>query len=194
MTIATLAEANANIPSLLRPTATLRIEDAPYTIKYGYTVADIEISRGTTVEALATQNANNDIFVAGAIMQYAAGQLQMQASVPPGNSGFHLQRTNPNADQNASDNQKTLNNLFSLLGFNIAQNTNFAASWEGLPPGPARSSQEGSDGIRAASSVLQEDTSTWDYKQIVSIYQSAEPQFNEATSSPALPSRANSPY
>lgn len=194
MTVATLAKANATILGLLRPTATLQIQDIPYTIKYGDTLASLASSFGVTVEALAAQNSSNDIFTAGAIMQYAAGQLQMQASVPPGNSGFQLQRSNPNDEQNASDNQKALNNLFSLLGFNIAPNTNFTASWEGLPPGPSHSSQEGSDGIRAASSALQEDKSTWDYKQVVSIYQSAESQFNEATDSPALPARANFPY
>lgn len=199
-TPASLAVANQSIQNLLRPGASVAILDQPdFPVEPNDTFATIAAARNITdVSLLGTWNAQRDILQPGAIMQLIAGQLQINAKLPPGNTGFLLTRdnpevTNPGADRatGTPDPQQEINNLFNLLGFWISENDFFNGSGEGLPAGPTQSEQEGTDGL-SARQLSEEDSDTWCYTQSLKAFASAKT--NTAPDCAPLPPTGTNPY
>ncbi|MEA2664767.1 MAG: hypothetical protein QOI11_1711, partial [Candidatus Eremiobacteraeota bacterium] len=141
---AALATANAGVPNLLRPGATISVNGANQPIAPLATFASIGAAAKppVTPAALGTANATADILQTGALIQPLLGELRVEATQRPGNTGFLVIRDDPQQPANAgraqgtADAQSEVNALFNLLGFRVVGNAWFAASGEGLPAGP----------------------------------------------------------
>lgn len=200
VTPASLATANKSIQNLLRTGASVAILNQPdYTVEPNDTFGTIAAAHNITdVSLLGTWNAQRDILQPGAIMQLLEGQLQINAKLPPGNTGFLLTRENPDvanpgADRatGAADPQQEINNLFNLLGFWISDNTFFKGSGEGLPAGPTQNHQDGTDGL-SARQLSDVESEPWSYKQSLKAFASAKT--NTAPNCEALPPIDMNPY
>lgn len=101
------------------------------------------------------------------------------ATVPPGNIGFTLTRTN--ASQQPPSSTQITQALFNLLGYGLpsAANPFFGEVAEGFPTGPTQPTDD-------------EDESVWTYEQVVPIYTLAT---NPPTQvAPGLPPATQNPY
>ena len=119
----------------------------------------------------------------GALIQPLAGELRVEATLRPGNTGFFVTRDEPvqpaGNGRVPGSAQSEVNTLFNLLGFRITPNTWFAASGEGLPAGPT------------------DDTANvWTYRQTFSgaSFALPGPLQQIVPSCAALPAPADNPY
>ncbi len=106
------------------------------------------------------------------------GELVRVASAPAGAVGFELSRRNPDFGMtggSVTPEQRT-RSLFSLVGFEVAENDYFRSSPEGLPAGPDAKA----------------DARIWAYRQMIPA--SRFGVFNPLPSSPALPAALSNPY
>ncbi|HEY7547309.1 MAG TPA: LysM peptidoglycan-binding domain-containing protein, partial [Blastocatellia bacterium] len=192
-----VANLNANVSLLLEIGASIAVSTSQnYTIEYGDTLESIAAAKGMKVADLINigNNATAPILAAGAQVQFAEGILQPAATVPPGNVGFEMTRTNPdpnNLPWNELTPQQTVASLFHLIGYSIATTPGFVASGEGLPTSPAESDQDASDGIdeQDTSDAVQE---SWNYKQTIAIAPFATSA--QGSVSAALPAASSNPY
>jgi LysM repeat protein len=198
VTPATLATANATIPNLLRTGAQINIPNKPAVrIAAGATFDSIAREQQVDVGALGTANATADVLQPGMQLQLLVGQLHTRATLPPGNTGFLLTRTNPDsglqADRatGAAQPQEELNTLFNLLGYSIMGNSWMEASGQGLPAGPAESDQQGTDGLSRRTFTKQDD-GLWKYQQALKLYASAIQKLVPTCT--ALPQGVDNPY
>lgn len=182
--VAALATANQDNSAWLQAGQTLNLNATQtYVIQTGDTLASIAHAHApATVAGIAQASQTLAILSPYALAFYGAQQLEMQASVPPGSTGFQLWRTYTDSDAN----QQQLNQLFNLLGFQIAANTYFSVSYEGLPAGPVRE-----PGLPADDTS---DDGVFYYQQVLSYTQSALPAYNPTPVSAALPAASASPY
>ncbi len=100
------------------------------------------------------------------------------ASIPPGNAGFTLTRTNPGTADNAE--QRT-QQLYSLLAYHSVASDGFAASNEGLPVSPVRPERTPATLIDAP----------WQYTQVLRLGKLTTSTLPDA---PFVPSAAADPY
>lgn len=198
-----VANLNADVPLLLQIGASIAISNTDnYTIQYGDTLQSIADAHSLSVTALINtgNNAQAEILAVGAQVQFTVGILQPAATVPPGNVGFELTRTNPdpnNLPYNQLTAEQIIDSLFHLFGYSIAgtnasgTNPGFVASGVGLPTGPTESDQDGSDGLTARN--LTDTVSLyWNYKQTVAVAPFATSA--QGSLSPALPAASSNPY
>ncbi|HUC56486.1 MAG TPA: LysM peptidoglycan-binding domain-containing protein [Streptosporangiaceae bacterium] len=187
---AALGTANQDNLSLLQPGRTLTITSGlTYDIRPGDTLASIARQFSpATAASIATASAGLSVLAAGVFAYYGTSQLQARAAVPPGNAGFQLWRDDADAGQPG---QRELDELFGLVGFGIEGGTYFKASNQGLPAGPQ--SHPGSLPPPGAEAVPDEEGTRY-YQQVVSVYQSAQPEYNPVPATAALPSPAANPY
>ena len=156
---ASLAALNATTPNLLAAGQPIAIPgQASRPIVTGDTFASIAKGAGVPVTLLGSANANAPILAANADIVVAADTLRTIATLPPGHSGFALQRPAP--DDNATDPPTVLATLYHMLGFALAGTGAFNASGQGLPATPAN--QDGDA-----------DDTTWRYRQVMAIAPSA---------------------
>ncbi|HEY0068785.1 MAG TPA: LysM peptidoglycan-binding domain-containing protein, partial [Chloroflexia bacterium] len=168
---------------LLKAGQTLNLTSTTtYKIQPGDTLASIALANPpTTVQGIAVASKDLAILNTGVIAFYGSQQMEMQASVPPGNVGFQMWRNYVDSDPN----QQQLNQLFNLLGFSIAGNAYFKTSNEGLPAGPQRE-----PGV----TDTDDDDGIFYYKQVIAAFKSATAAYILGPVSPALPDPTDSPY
>ncbi|MGH9927778.1 MAG: LysM peptidoglycan-binding domain-containing protein, partial [Pyrinomonadaceae bacterium] len=116
------------------------------------------------------------------------GDLVRIASVPAGQAGFYLARTNPDPSSTGpigptlpADQTR---NLYNLAGFQLTANNYFNPSNQGLPIGPADTPVQGVSGPTGPD--------VWWYQQVLPVYRFGKT--NNTPSSPALPSVLENPY
>ncbi len=91
---------------------------------------------GVSLIALAHANKNTvGLFEEGSLTFDSRIEVKV-ATVPPGNIGFTMERQRPDGIPDLSDAERNLQELYNLLGYNIAANTDFSASVPGLPIAP----------------------------------------------------------
>lgn len=179
---ASLAALNAATPNLLAVGQPMGVPGHPdHTIQQGDTFGAIAADAGLPVTVLGEANANAPILATGAGIVVAADTLRTVATLPPGRSGFTLTRTNPDPTESATgdDPQQALNQLYHMLGFEIAAGGGFDDSGEGLPATPA---DQGDD----------TDDTLWRYHQVLAVYPFAQTQ--PIAMPAALPAASNDPY
>jgi LysM repeat protein len=109
----------------------------------------------------------------------APDDLKRVASVPQGTIGFSMSRVDPTDFPGPTG---LTENLYSLVGYQVVANDDFAASHEGLPISPLLNAPNGVPGA----------TGLWYYQQIIPIAQFGE--VNECPQSLAMPPAAENPY
>lgn len=178
---ASLAALNATTPNLLAVGQTITVPGhADHSIAQGDTLGGIASAAGLPVTVLGEANATAPILAAKAGIVVAADTIRTRASLPPGRTGFALNRVNPDPnDKNSSDPQTALNQLYQMVGFEIAAGGGFAASGEGLPATPANQDADDSDAL-------------WHYRQVLAVYPFA---MQAPVAMPmALPAANDDPY
>lgn len=191
-----LATANQDEAGLLAIGVSLSVSGGSYTVSYGDTLASIAKAHGTDPATIAANNAAAAIFQQGALMALNSGQLQQTAAVPPGNTGFQLTRPNADPPPSGQTPQQLVESLFQLLAYEIAANTNFSASPQGLPAGPLSNDDQASNGLQTRF-VGDAANPMWFYKKALPVYPFAldalpaePPQGTQFT----LPSPWTNPY
>lgn len=107
----------------------------------GSTLGSIAAYYGTDVVSLAADNQDTPGLFAGPLA-VTAGPTVTSSALPAGSQPYRLQRPVPSLSQSPppspppADPQSVLLNQFSLLGYQIAANQDFAASNLGVPVGP----------------------------------------------------------
>ncbi|MEW2116966.1 LysM peptidoglycan-binding domain-containing protein [Streptomyces sp. NPDC005474] len=187
---AALGTANQDNLALLQPGRTLLIAaDVTYRIQAGDTLAGIARQFSpATPGSIAKASARLAVLASNAFVHHGTDQLQAQAAVPPGNTGFQLWRGDPGA---GDPDQQRLDELFGLVGFGIEGGTYFGAGNQGLPTGPTR--HPGTLPTQGAHAPASDDGGRY-YQQVVSLYQSAKPAYNTVPATPALPAPSGNPY
>jgi LysM repeat protein len=197
MSAGQLAVANQDLLGLLNVGGSIKVGNNTQTIADGDTFARLaaNASPPVSVQTLGTDNASSaSVLAPGSLMQFAAGQLHLQANVPPGHVGFRLTRPNPDPQATAESLpvDKQLQNLFSLLTYRILENDTFAASNVGVPLSPTQGIQDSTDGINTQAPA---DDTIWTYRQFMAVYPFVKASVASLLSqSPALPPRAENPY
>ena len=185
---ASLAALNAATRGLLAVGQTMAVPGHPdHSIQQGDTFGGVASAAGLPVTILGEANANAPILAGGAGIVVAADTLRTVATMPPGRAGFALARTNPEPSASADtpppassdDPQQTLDQLYHMLGFEIAAGGGFNDSGEGLPATPAH--QDGDP-----------DDRLWRYRQVMAIYPFAATQ--PVAMPAALPAASSDPY
>lgn len=180
---ASLAALNAATPNLLAVGQTMSVPgQSDHNIQQGDTFGGIATGAGLPVTVLGEANADAPILATGAGIVVAADTLRTVATLPPGRSGFALTRTNPDPTESATaadDPQQALNQLYHMLGFEIAAGGGFDDSGEGLPATPA---DQGND----------TDDTLWRYRQVLAVYPFAQTQ--PVAMPTALPAASDDPY
>jgi LysM repeat protein len=108
------------------------------------------------------------LFVAGTTLAFDQVILEKQAQVPPGNIGLTLVRTNPGED--SGDPPVFLEQDYSLLGYQIVANANFASPPGSLamPAGPAEDhSEEEMKALRRPSLDAAAAAADWTFRLVV---------------------------
>lgn len=101
----------------------------------------------------------------------AVDQTVKVATVPPGNMGFYMKRKNPEKrTDNVTRLEKDLEELYNLLEFNIADNTDFNQTASSLPVAPANRQFEAptDPDIRLRPTAVTEED--WEYERIVRVF------------------------
>lgn len=163
---ASLAALNATTANLLAVGQKLTVPGHPdHVIARGDTFGSIAAAAGLPVTVLGDANANEPILAQDAAIIVADDTLRTVAALPPGRAGFALTRADPGPDGATAtdDPQQLLNQLYHMLGFEIAAGGGFTDSGEGLPATPANEDGEADDGL-------------WRYRQVLAIYPFAETQ------------------
>jgi LysM repeat protein len=111
--------------------------------------------------------------------------LVRMATVPAGLAGFYLARKNPESSGTGplSPDDQT-RNLYNLAGYQIAENSYFTMSNQGLPAGPDDTPVSGVSGPTGPG--------VWWYQQVLPVYKFGK--VNDTPASPALPPIAENPY
>jgi len=147
---------------------------------------------GVSVIALAHANKN----LAGLFEQSLTFDTRIEvkvATVPPGNIGFAMKRQNPENINNIDPAELNLQQLYNLLGYNIAENTDFRASVPGLPVAPGDNAYvppTDPDLVTRPSAEIAED---YLYNRIVPVYPFAKSGSNETVGDDVPPEHEN-PY
>ncbi|WP_107694426.1 LysM peptidoglycan-binding domain-containing protein [Nitrosospira sp. Nsp2] len=184
---ASLAALNATTANLLAVGQTLAVPWHPdHVVMPGDTFGGIASAAGLPATVLGEENANAPILAEGAGIIVAADTLRTVATLPPGRAGFALTRTDPESATRAEvapigsdDPQQMLNQLYHMLGFEIAAGGGFNDSGEGLPATPASADGDPDDGL-------------WRYRQVMAIYPFAKTQVVAMPA--ALPGADGDPY
>lgn len=194
--------ANQGVRGLLRPGAgVLYASGQPaYTVQEGDTFGAIAAAKNVSLSTLASLNATADILQAGALAQFAAGQLDQVAAVQQGNSGFQMVRPAPAQDDADSDDGTVdpatyLAQLFQMVEFQVNGNSFFNASGQGLPAGPTDPNPQGGDTLLAPETSPEGE---WNYSQAFAIYPFAAGAQDVAPATDGLafvlPTKVASPY
>ena len=133
----------------------------------GSTLGSIAAYYGTDVVSLAVDNQDTPGLFAGPLT-LTAGPTVTTSGLPAGSQPYRLQRPVPSLSQTPppspppADPQSVLLNQFSLLGYQIAANQDFAASHLGVPVGPASAGGSGVGKMRRPNLLAEGDTWTYD--------------------------------
>jgi LysM domain len=149
---------------------------------------------GVNLTALAHDNAaTTGLFQAGQSVQIPGGPMVRTATAAPGAVAVAASRPKPTPvpldPRTQSDYGITLmQNNFSMLEYQVADNAFYSPSYTGLPAGPAPDAPNPSpDKVRVAP-----ETSVWDYRQAI-----PASRFTKQAAAPAaagLPDPQDSPY
>ncbi|WP_295793753.1 LysM domain-containing protein [Mucilaginibacter sp.] len=115
------------------------------------------------------------------------------ATVPPGNIGFTMKRKGPEAVTPLTDAEQNLQELYNLLGYNIAKNDDFDEAVAGLPAAPGDNNPpppSDLDEPMRPTGVTDEDMP---YNRIVPVYPFVKTVVTDA-SSEDLPPEKEDPY
>gem|GEM_PF-1507749 len=115
------------------------------------------------------------------------------ATVPPGNIGFAMKRKYPDTVKGLDDAEKNLQELYNLLGYNIADTEDFYASVSGLPVAPGDNNPpppSDIDQVLRPTSVTDADMQ---YNRIVPLYPFVKIPVNGAAGDDVPPEKEN-PY
>jgi len=118
--------------------------------------------------------------------------LTLTSTVPPGNVGFTLARTNPSTPSPSA--AQLTQALYSLLDYDVppASNTFFASSLTVLPAGPVGSDSTANRDVRRSFTAPSDDPAVWTYQTTIPIWRLAiDPPAQLAA---AFPPAANNPY
>jgi LysM repeat protein len=183
---ASLAALNAATPNLLAVGQPVTVPGHPdHPVQAGDTLGGIASAAGLPVTVLGEANANEPILAENAGIVVAADTIRTVASLPPGRAGFALTRANPDPDDGSAaagandDPQTMLNQLYHMLGFEIAAGGGFLDSGEGLPATPANETGD-------------PDDTQWRYRQVLAVYPFAATQ--PLAMPAALPPADDDPY
>ena len=133
----------------------------------GSTLGSIAAYYGTNVVSLAVDNQDTPGLFASPLT-LTAGPTATSSTLPAGSQPYRLQRPVPSLSQTPppspppADPQSVLLNQFSLLGYQIAANQDFAASNLGVPVGPASAGGSGVGKMRRPNLLAEGDTWTYD--------------------------------
>jgi hypothetical protein len=151
------AAANATTPNLLTARSTVTIGGASLAILPGEDLLGLALATGATLEAVRDAVRAAGAFVAGAQIQTSDAWVVRRATMLPGNAGFRLMLSAPSQSGGTNTN---LEQLFSLVGFQLDPTDTFGGSDEGMPAGP-------SDGDNRVANPPA--GSPWVYQQVLSI-------------------------
>ncbi|MEO6979351.1 MAG: LysM domain-containing protein, partial [Mucilaginibacter sp.] len=115
------------------------------------------------------------------------------ATVPPGNIGFTMKRKGPGAVTALTDADQNLQELYNLLGYNIAANKDFDEAVAGLPAAPGDNNPPPVDDLAEPmrpTAVTDEDMP---YNRIVPVYPFVKTVVTDAVSDDLPPEKEN-PY
>ncbi|HKP53052.1 MAG TPA: LysM peptidoglycan-binding domain-containing protein [Chloroflexia bacterium] len=191
LTAGQVAQANSTDRDLLRVGATMKVAGANYTIAPYDTFASISASHNNIpVVQLGNDNSGTTgMLRIHALVDLNAGMVVKTASAPPGNVGMQLVRTDPTVGV-APNNEPVsvkLQVLYNLLGYEIAANTFFNQSAEGLPVGPANS-----DGTTPRALAAAPPAGTWNYERVVPVYSFSTT--NDISGTGTVPPASGNPY
>ena len=115
--------------------------------------------------------------------------------VPPGSTGFYLNRQNPNTAA-ADPNQTQLLELYNLLEYGISEQGIFNASNPAIPAGPSEPMDQGLlNDIDRDFAPPQVTTGPWKYEGIFPVYPFVKELVNDIPPiDPGLPAPADNPY
>ena len=121
--------------------------------------------------------------------------MTKSSTVPPGNVGYQLSRSNPDyqpetANETGDAEQRT-RSLYSLLGYELQDYSDFNQSHEGLPVGPTEADPDQTGGMPLPS-YANTDSSIWHYHQVIPVHRYAKT--NNIAQSSALPAKEANPY
>lgn len=195
-----LVDVNRNVKVLLR--VGLDINSGSNTVvRPGDSLASVAARVGVTPVTVANEiAADTDALIAGAILQYAEGQMKLFGTGPLGSVGMEVTRPNPDPDDthyaNLSDLDK-MNLMFNLLGIDLVSNGFFTSLSMTTPDGTdAGSASE----WPPAGPVVPPDgfqstkDNTWLYRKIVQYFPLATPTYNHVHDVPRLPPAKDNPY
>lgn len=121
--------------------------------------------------------------------------MTKSATVPPGNVGYQVSRSNPDFQPAASsgdgDPEQRTRSLYSLLGYELQDYSDFNQSNEGLPIGPTEADSEQTGGLPLPS-YANTDSSIWHYHQVIPVHRYA--RTNNIAQCVALPAKEANPY
>ncbi len=113
-------------------------------------------------------------------------------TVPPGNIGFVLNRSNP--DYETVSLRQKLRSLYNLLGYKILSNDHFFGSNEALPLSPMEYEPSENTGLLLPD-YANTDPKVWQYHQVIPVYKFAsKPVASNQQQNSDLPARENNPY
>ena len=190
-----LVTVNQDVRGLLQPGASIQLSSsAAYPIQEGDTFGSISADKGVSLSTLASLNsAGTAILRMGALVQFAAGQLDQTAAVQPGNTGFQMERPAPTSSE--SEEQQYVEQIFQMVEYGITSNGFFNSSGQGLPAGPTDPNPQGGDTLLGVQDI---DTTTLNYSQVfsVSLFAHGIDDVAPATSTIelALPAKVGGPY
>ncbi len=133
------------------------------------TLEAVAEKHGVSIIALA--HANRDI--AGLFVEPLTFDTRIEvkvATVPPGNIGFSMKRENPLNVNGLDLAEINLQQLYNLLGYNVAGNDDFTASVPGLPVAPGEKTTEEATDLDTVARPSAEVAKDYLYDRIIPVY------------------------
>ena len=166
--------------------------NAAYLAGTAETLEAVAEKHNVSVIALAHANKN----IAGLFTEPLTFDTRIEvkvATVPPGNIGFNMSRKNPLSVDGLDDAEINLQQLYNLLGYNVAANDEFDASAPGLPIAPGDKTYEPPTDLDVVVRPSADEIKDYLYDRIVPIYPFVKTKPQEPVEGDVPPEKEN-PY